>query len=103
MSLVKKRDEILSKDNLKTHLILERMSESAEFPWQHSFPPFYTLQPNLDSRKKQLEAWRSIVLDYCQKRGLTSLDLREASNSELFNNTAIQRRLSDEALQGTEY
>ena len=66
-------------------------------------PPFYTLQPNLDSRKKQLEAWRSIVLDYCQKRGLTSLDLREASNSELFNNPAIQRRLSDEALQGTEY
>ena len=76
------------------------MSESAEFPWQHSFPPFYTLQPNLDSRKKQLEAWRSIILDYCQRKGLTSLDLREASNSELFNNTAIQRRLSDEALQG---
>jgi len=75
------------------------MSESAEFPWQHSFPPFYTLQPNLDSRKKQLEAWRSIILDYCQRKGLTSLDLREASNSELFNNTAIQRRLSDEALQ----
>ena len=47
-----------------------------------------------------LEAWRSIILDYCQRKGLTSLDLREASNSELFNNTAIQRRLSDEALQG---
>lgn len=75
------------------------MSDGAEFPWQHSFPPFYTLQPNLESRKKQLEAWRTIVLDYCQKRGLTSLDLREAANSELFHNTAIQRRLSDEALQ----
>ena len=22
------------------------MSEGVEFPWQHSFPPFYTLQPN---------------------------------------------------------
>ena len=76
------------------------MSEGVEFPWQHSFPPFYTLQPNLDSRKKQLEAWRTIVLDYCQKRSLSSLDLREASNSKLFNNTAINRRLSDEALQG---
>ena len=69
-----------------------------EFPWQHSFPPFYTLQPNVETRKKQLEAWRSIVLDYCQRRSLTSLDLREIAQSELFNNTKIQRRLSDSAL-----
>ena len=74
-------------------------SDSADFPWQHGFPPFYTLQPNLETRKKQLDAWRSIVLDYCQKRGLTSLDLREASQSPLFNNVAIQRRLSDEAVK----
>ena len=75
------------------------MSENIDFPWQHSFPPFYTLQPNLESRKKQIEAWRTIVLDYCQKRGLTSLDLREAANSDLFNNTSIHRRLSDEGLK----
>ena len=75
------------------------MAEGEEFPWQHSFPPFYTLQPNLETRKKQLDAWRSIVLDYCQRKGLTSLDLREAAQSELFNNSSIQRRLSDEALR----
>jgi ESCRT-II complex subunit VPS25 len=75
------------------------MTEKGEFPWQHNFPPFYTLQPNLESRKKQLEAWRTIVLDYCQRRSLTSLDLREAAQSELFNNTSIQRRLTDEALR----
>ena len=72
---------------------------SEEAPWQLRFPPFYTLQPNLETRKKQLEAWRTIVLDYCQKKGLTSWDLTEAANSELFNNSAIQRRLSNEALK----
>ena len=40
----------------------------------------------------------NIVLDYCQRRSLTSLDLKEVSKSELFNNTKIQRRLSEEAL-----
>ena len=35
---------------------------SSEFPWQHSFPPFYTLQPHQETKRKQLEAWRSIVL-----------------------------------------
>jgi len=70
-----------------------------EGPWQLRFPPFYTLQPNLETRKKQLEAWRTIVLDFCQKRGFTSWDLTEAANSELFNNVAIQRRLSKEALK----
>ena len=69
-----------------------------EFPWQHNFPPFYTLQPNAETRKKQLEAWRSIVLDYCQSKNLTTLDLREIGQSELFNNTQIKRRLSEEAL-----
>ena len=69
-----------------------------DFPWQHSFPPMYTLQPNSETRKKQLESWRTIIRDYCQKRQITSLDIREISQSELFNNTKIQRRLSEEAL-----
>ena len=35
---------------------------TSEFPWQHSFPPFYTLQPHQETQRKQIEAWRSIVL-----------------------------------------
>ena len=73
--------------------------EVTDFPWQHSFPPFYTLQIHEETKKKQLEVWCSIVLDYCQKRGLTTLDIREISGSPLFNNATIQRRLSDEAMQ----
>jgi len=71
---------------------------SSEFPWQHSFPPFYTLQPHQETQRKQLEAWRSIVLDYCRRNGLTTIDVREISSSPLFNNTTIKRRLSDESV-----
>ena len=28
--------------------------------WQLSFPPFYTLQKNEETRKKQLDAWSSL-------------------------------------------
>ena len=72
---------------------------SGAFPWQHNFPPFYTLQSHSETRKKQLEAWRSIVLDFCQKNGLTSLDVSEAASSPLFNNEDIKRRLSPENIQ----
>ena len=36
-----------------------------EWPWQYSFPPFFTLQPHRDPRTKQMEAWRHLVLNYC--------------------------------------
>lgn len=69
-----------------------------EFPWQHSFPPFYTLQPHQETQRKQIDAWRSVVLDYCRRGGLTTIDVTELSSSPLFNNTAIKRRLPDEAI-----
>ena len=37
-----------------------------EWPWQYSFPPFFTLQPHAPTREKQLEEWKHLVLSYCQ-------------------------------------
>ncbi len=65
-------------------------SSSPGFPWQHSFPPFYTLQPHRETRKKQLDAWRSIVLDYCQRKGLSVVDVNEIAKSDLFVNKEIK-------------
>lgn len=70
-----------------------------EWPWQYSFPPFFTLQPHRDTRTKQLEAWRHLVLNYCLVNSVTSLDLSSASDLPLFNNTTISRRLSVESIQ----
>ncbi|OQR74962.1 vacuolar protein-sorting-associated protein 25-like [Tropilaelaps mercedesae] len=64
------------------------------WPWEFSFPPFFTVQPNLTTRKKQMEAWTSLVCDYCQHHKLVTLNVQDAHASELFNNRAISRKLS---------
>jgi len=70
-----------------------------EWPWQYNFPPFFTLQPNGDTRHKQLEAWSSLILSYCRHNKKCSLDIADAQSSPLFNNTNINRKLSLDAIQ----
>ncbi|CAG9764743.1 unnamed protein product [Ceutorhynchus assimilis] len=70
------------------------MSETEiEWPWQYNFPPFFTLQPHAETRAKQVQAWKSLILDYCKKCKLYLIDVREASNIPLFNNSGINRKL----------
>ncbi|XP_062518764.1 vacuolar protein-sorting-associated protein 25-like [Corticium candelabrum] len=64
-----------------------------EWPWQYDFPPFFTIQPNLDTRQKQIEAWCDLVLAYHRHLKLYTLDLSEAQNSALFSNSKLNRRL----------
>ncbi|KRY16356.1 Vacuolar protein-sorting-associated protein 25 [Trichinella patagoniensis] len=68
------------------------------WPWQYEFPPFFTLQPNLQTRERQLEAWASLVLNYFQANCLHCLDVVDAQQSELFYNTKIDRKLSLEGI-----
>uniref|UniRef100_A0A8C6Q139 Serine/threonine-protein kinase WNK4 n=1 Tax=Nothobranchius furzeri TaxID=105023 RepID=A0A8C6Q139_NOTFU len=72
---------------------------SFEWPWQYHFPPFFTLQPNVDTRQKQLAAWCSLVLSYCRHHKLYTLDVMEAQESPVFNNKKMERKLSVEAIQ----
>uniref|UniRef100_A0A3P8VD48 Vacuolar protein-sorting-associated protein 25 n=1 Tax=Cynoglossus semilaevis TaxID=244447 RepID=A0A3P8VD48_CYNSE len=64
---------------------------SFEWPWQYNFPPFFTLQPNVDTRQKQLAAWCSLALTYCRHHKLYTLDIMEAQESPVFNNKKIER------------
>ncbi|KPP61996.1 vacuolar protein-sorting-associated protein 25-like [Scleropages formosus] len=64
-----------------------------EWPWQYNFPPFFTLQPNVDTRQKQLAAWCSLVLSYCRHRRIYTLDVMEAQESPMFNHKKIERNL----------
>ena len=67
---------------------------SFQWPWQYDFKPFYTIQPNLDTRTKQLEAWCELVLAYHQHTKAYVMDVNEALSSELFYNAKINRILS---------
>ncbi|TRZ00839.1 hypothetical protein DNTS_018960 [Danionella cerebrum] len=57
------------------------------------------MQPNVDTRQKQLAAWCSLVLSFCRHRKLYTLDVLEAQESPIFNNKKIERKLSVEAIQ----
>ncbi|XP_071822818.1 vacuolar protein-sorting-associated protein 25-like [Apostichopus japonicus] len=67
-----------------------------EWPWQYEFPPFFTLQPNLETQKKQVTAWCDLVLAYHKHHKIYTLDVKEAVSSPIFNNSKIQRKLSEE-------
>ncbi|XP_070569700.1 vacuolar protein-sorting-associated protein 25-like [Ptychodera flava] len=69
-----------------------------EWPWQYNFPPFFTLQPNLETRQKQLEAWCNLVLSYHKHNRVFSLDVTEAQSSPLFSNSQIDRKLTTDAV-----
>lgn len=69
-------------------------SEAFEWPWQYAFPPFFTLQPNSDTRSKQLEAWCELVLAYYRANRTYIMDVTEVSQSSpLFCNSKINRIL----------
>ncbi|XP_060059435.1 vacuolar protein-sorting-associated protein 25 isoform X1 [Erinaceus europaeus] len=75
------------------------MAMSFEWPWQYRFPPFFTLQPNMDTRQKQLAAWCSLVLSFCRLHKQSSMTVMEAQESPLFNNVKLQRKLPVESIQ----
>jgi ESCRT-II complex subunit VPS25 len=74
------------------------MSEFS-FPWQYHFAPFFTLQPHAETRAKQLAAWRSIVLDYCQHKAIAAVEVKDLARSPLFNNAELGRRLDEKAVE----
>ena len=45
-----------------------------------------------------MESWTSLICAYCQYHKITILNVGDAEASELFNNKAIKRKLSSEAI-----
>ncbi|CAF1666740.1 unnamed protein product [Adineta ricciae] len=71
----------------------------SELSWFHDFPPFFTLQPNLDTRRKQLDAWCSLILDYCRMKKVCTFDVNDASKFPPFSNAKINRQLDSNFIQ----
>ncbi|CAF3744850.1 unnamed protein product [Rotaria sp. Silwood1] len=61
----------------------------SDLSWYHDFPPFFTLQPNFDTRRKQLDAWCSLILDYCRLKKVCTFDVNDASKFSPFINAKI--------------
>ncbi|KAJ5632592.1 hypothetical protein N7490_008931 [Penicillium lividum] len=63
------------------------------FPQTYNFPPFFTPQPNTNTRQAQLEKWSSLIQSWCRHHRLYRLSLVEAIDSPLFHNAALRKRL----------
>ncbi|GAB7365526.1 hypothetical protein MBLNU230_g6599t1 [Neophaeotheca triangularis] len=68
-------------------------SDAFTFPTYTSFPPFYTLQPNITTRARQLTLWSQLVLSYCSHHRIFRLPLSSLP-PDLFTNRTISRSLS---------
>ncbi|WPG99758.1 Hypothetical protein R9X50_00257700 [Acrodontium crateriforme] len=68
------------------------------FPTYTSFPPFYTLQPNVTTRAHQLDLWSSLVTTYCAYHRLFRISL-SSPPADLFANRSINRSLKPSSIR----
>lgn len=66
--------------------------------WQYNFPPFFTIQPNDETRRLQMDAWCDLILDHCRRNRIFSLNIGECLTRAPFRNDSISRSLSEESL-----
>ncbi|XP_004300185.1 PREDICTED: vacuolar protein sorting-associated protein 25-like isoform 1 [Fragaria vesca subsp. vesca] len=59
------------------------------------FVHIFRLQPVRDTREKQIQLWKDLILDYCRTQKIFVIALEE--DFPLFSNPAIERSLSHEA------
>eukprot|EP01119_Soliformovum_irregulare_P018524 TRINITY_DN56_c0_g1_i1.p2 TRINITY_DN56_c0_g1~~TRINITY_DN56_c0_g1_i1.p2 ORF type:complete len:179 (+),score=31.46 TRINITY_DN56_c0_g1_i1:49-585(+) len=70
-----------------------------QFPSYYSMPPFFTIQPVLNTRKKQLQIWVEMILGFSQANKKFEYDITESSKSPLFCNAKINRKMSPEGIR----
>ncbi|XP_050263450.1 mitogen-activated protein kinase 20-like isoform X2 [Quercus robur] len=66
------------------------MQKLGDFKLPHFFnyPPYFILQPVRDTREKQVQCWKDLILDYCRTQKIFVIGLEE--DFLLFSNSAIE-------------
>ncbi|XP_040170287.1 vacuolar protein-sorting-associated protein 25 [Anopheles arabiensis] len=66
-----------------------------QWPWEYSFPPFFTVQVHAKTKEQQLATWKELVLNYQKHEGQALLNIAE--DAPPFVNRELARKLSPEA------
>ncbi|XP_071717129.1 vacuolar protein sorting-associated protein 25 [Rutidosis leptorrhynchoides] len=66
-----------------------------KLPQFFNYPPYFTLQPVRETREKQIQLWKELILDYCRTQKIFVIGLEQ--DFPLFSNPAIERSLNYEA------
>ena len=67
--------------------------------FHYNFEPFFTIQPNIETRRQQLKAWRQLIADYYQSINEHVLDVIQSTNDPIFKNNKINRQLSSDSIR----
>lgn len=73
------------------------VNKSFVYPDFWNYPPYFTLQPIPETRQKQLELWRALILAYCQHHRHFMITLDGSVEFPPFSNPSIDRHLSRQA------
>ncbi|XP_030245871.1 vacuolar protein-sorting-associated protein 25 [Drosophila navojoa] len=68
-----------------------------QWPWEYTFPPFFTLQPHEETRRRQLKVWTDLFLKYLKHVNRFTIGIND-QNLPLFYNESINRRLSPDLI-----
>lgn len=71
------------------------MAASFQLPEFYSFPPFFTIQPNVTTREKQMGLWRELILSYHTGLKIKTLVVHDCP---LWKNDDIGRELSQDSI-----
>ncbi|CAA6673989.1 unnamed protein product [Spirodela intermedia] len=66
-----------------------------KLPQFFNYPPYFTLQPVRETREKQIQLWKELILDYCRSQKIFIIGMEE--EFPLFVNPVIDRSLSYES------
>lgn len=72
-----------------------KTSVQFDFPEYYSFPPFFTIQPVLATREKQLSLWRDLILRYHTELKIKTLVVHDCP---LWSNKSLGRNLDADAI-----
>eukprot|EP00559_Dactyliosolen_fragilissimus_P007375 CAMPEP_0184871056 /NCGR_PEP_ID=MMETSP0580-20130426/39722_1 /TAXON_ID=1118495 /ORGANISM="Dactyliosolen fragilissimus" /LENGTH=169 /DNA_ID=CAMNT_0027373501 /DNA_START=60 /DNA_END=566 /DNA_ORIENTATION=+ len=64
-----------------------------EYPEFYSFPPFFTIQPVIATREKQMALWRDLILRYYSTNKIKTLVVHDCP---LWKNQKIKRELNSD-------
>ncbi|XP_068643542.1 vacuolar protein sorting-associated protein 25 [Aristolochia californica] len=66
-----------------------------KLPHFFNYPPYFTLQPVRETRVKQVQLWKELILEYCRCQKIFVISIEE--EFPLFSNPVIERSLNHEA------
>ena len=75
------------------------MVEAFEMPEYHTWPFFYTVQKNVDTKERQMKMWSDLICAYAKFKGVYQMSLGELYASPICQNSTINRRLSMDSLK----